>query len=84
MKDRKPNRRDWDRMSAYGVGYFYGRSGYELDAPWDPNDSDFAYVMQGFMDGHVDFILDEKDDFEEYNFDMPEDEDGKYIHINAP
>jgi hypothetical protein len=82
MKDRKLNSRDWDRMSAYGAGYFYGRSGYELEAPWHPSDPDYKYVVQGFMDGHGDFIMfGDQDDFQDYKFNLPEDEDGKYVHV---
>jgi hypothetical protein len=82
MKDKKLNSRDWERMSAYASGYFYGRSGYELDAPWHHEDPDYKYVMQGFLDGHGEFLMFDHD-FVDYNFDLPEDEEGKYVHIGT-
>lgn len=85
MKDRKLNSRDWERMAAYAEGYFCGKNGYELQVPWHHEDPDFKYVVRGFMDGHEMFCLYGHDDFEyvPYNFDVPEDEDGKYVHINT-
>jgi len=80
MKDRKLNQRDYERMEAYAYGFFCGKSGYELDAPWAYDDPDFKYVVQGFMSGHQSYILFD-DNFEDYDFDVPEDENGKYVHI---
>ncbi len=74
----------WEIMAAYAYGFFYGKSGYELDAPYSSEDDLFRFVMRGFMDGHENYILfDHDEDYEPYDFDVPEDEDGKYVHINT-
>ena len=78
----KLSEKDWERMNAYGHGYFYGRSGYELDSLWAPDEDAYKYVVQGFMDGHFDFCsFSDTEEFTEYKFGLPEDEDGKYVHI---
>jgi hypothetical protein len=83
VRDKKLTSRDWERMAAYGYGFFYGKSGYELDAPWHHEDPDYKYVMQGFMDGHENYLLFEHNEkYVPYNFDNPEDEGGKYVHID--
>jgi hypothetical protein len=83
VRDKKLTSRDWERMAAYGYGFFYGKSGYELDAPWHHEDPDYKYVMQGFMDGHELFcIYGVEDSYVDYNFDILEDEGGKYVHID--
>ena len=78
----KHSQQFWELMNAYGHGYFYGRSGYELDSLWAPDEDAYKYVVQGFMDGHAEFCdWPDKDEFIDYRFDLPEDEDGKYVHI---
>ena len=83
VRDKKLTSRDRERMAAYGYGFFYGKSGYELDAPWHHEDPDFKYVVEGFMAGHELFCeYGVEDNYIDYNFGIPEDEGGKYVHID--
>ena len=79
---KKLSQKDWERMEAYAEGYFYGRSGYELQSLWQPDEDCYKYVVEGFINGHGNFCMfSDTDDFKEYDFNVPEDEDGKYVHI---
>ena len=82
MATKKLTRNERERMEAYANGYFYGRSGYELESLWASDEDCYEYVVEGFLAGHGDFCMfGDLDDFKEYDFDIPEDEDGKYVHI---
>lgn len=82
MADKKLTEKDWERMAAYAYGFFYGKSGYELNAPYGKEDQYFSLVVQGFLDGHENYIMfDDQENYVPYNFNDPKDEDGKYVHI---
>ena len=76
-------KREYEKMSAYGYGFFYGRAGLELDAPWGVEDKDYNYVVRGFMDGHEIYCMYGEEEGIPYDFNVPEDEDGKYVHIGV-
>lgn len=82
MATKKLNKRDWERMGAYAYGFFYGASGYELNAPYSDEDQDYNLVIEGFIAGHEIYLMSDDDDYIPYEFGIPEDEDGKYVHIH--
>ena len=82
MPAKKLSAKDWERMEAYAHGYFCGRAGYELELLWSHECEMFPYQVEGFMAGHMNYIESGLEDMEDYDFDNPDDKDGKYVHID--